>query len=356
MHGPWTVQRTSGKGRHHTLFTIVVIPLDVELIRCETRLFGGPTFEFFQANALAVLMVRDSDSICFPRLCLANGVGNLHRREWNFNSKLSRLIALTTLIPFQPAVAHASVGELATDVLVATLGAQLYGRLENDNVLPCCGNDAYTLDPPGTLATSLELYAAPHIPNDASSSSSPPRAFILQQRAPTIKGRQRQFCEQLAEWAAACGFGQLLVLAGFDPTFRGDQQLGLDGVSAVRYLASGASPGAATAGMRALEPDFVAQDRDLHGLLPPWPLLDQCDARQLRWAMIGSYASEGDNAPDGLLVAQHALRFLQATGALPGGGGGGGASAGPGADAGWQLKRPCSWVALYGRSFDKTLF
>lgn len=61
----------------------------------------------------------------------------------------------------QPAVAFANIGELALDVLVCTLKAHLAARLDDDNLLACAGNNAYSLQPPGLLATALELYQVP---------------------------------------------------------------------------------------------------------------------------------------------------------------------------------------------------
>jgi proteasome assembly chaperone 2 len=61
----------------------------------------------------------------------------------------------------QPAVAFANVGELAVDVLVTTLGAQLAARLDSPNLLACVGNNAYQPQPPGLLATAAELYHVP---------------------------------------------------------------------------------------------------------------------------------------------------------------------------------------------------
>lgn len=63
--------------------------------------------------------------------------------------------------PLQPAVAFANVGELAIDVLVCTLKAQLAARLDDENLLACVGNNAYSTQPPGLLATALELYQVP---------------------------------------------------------------------------------------------------------------------------------------------------------------------------------------------------
>lgn len=61
----------------------------------------------------------------------------------------------------QPAVAFANVGELSIDLLVCTLKAELVARVDSENVLACVGNNAYQLQPPGVLATAMELYHVP---------------------------------------------------------------------------------------------------------------------------------------------------------------------------------------------------
>jgi len=65
------------------------------------------------------------------------------------------------VLPLQPAVAFANIGELSIDVLICTMEAQLVARLDSDNVLPCVGNNAYQMQPPGLLATPMELYKVP---------------------------------------------------------------------------------------------------------------------------------------------------------------------------------------------------
>lgn len=61
----------------------------------------------------------------------------------------------------QPAVAQGNVGELAIDILIASLQATRVGTLEHEDVLPCCGNDPHDLSSPGCLSTSLELFEVP---------------------------------------------------------------------------------------------------------------------------------------------------------------------------------------------------
>lgn len=56
----------------------------------------------------------------------------------------------------QPALSIGNVGQLAVDLLVSSTGAERVGYLDDPNLLPCVGNDAYGLLPCGDLALPLE--------------------------------------------------------------------------------------------------------------------------------------------------------------------------------------------------------
>ena len=58
-------------------------------------------------------------------------------------------------------MAQGNVGELAIDVLIASLGATRVATLGHEDVLPCIGNDPYDMSSPGSLCTSLELFELP---------------------------------------------------------------------------------------------------------------------------------------------------------------------------------------------------
>lgn len=58
-------------------------------------------------------------------------------------------------IPTQPAIAQGNVGELAIDILIASLGSSRVATLEHEDVLPCVGNDPF--DAAG-LTTAMELH------------------------------------------------------------------------------------------------------------------------------------------------------------------------------------------------------
>lgn len=217
---------------------------------------------------------------------------------------------------------------------------------------------------------------------------------LLQQRAPAIPGRQKAFAAELASWAKASGFAHLLLLCGLDAQYRREQQLegpqlrflcvsgsSAAGSTATAAAAAGSSPAPPTgqlqqlsvqegafdsscskADVMRLEVDVVANERELHGLLPPWPLLDACADAGVQSTLVATFAAEGDNAQDGMQLAAKVLDVLSLHGLLPMQqqqavpAGSCGSSAG-GVASPWTLKVPCSWVGLFGRStVDTALF
>ena len=113
-----------------------------------------------------------------------------------------------------------------------------------------------------------------------------------------------------------------------------------------------------------------AEERALHGLLPPWPLIAACAERGLPSLLLTSFVSEGDNLPDAAALATHLMELLaadpavaptlaKAAGAAVAGvavaAEGGGVAAGAAAATGGEamtglptLRMPCSFASLYG--------
>jgi len=60
------------------------------------------------------------------------------------------------LCAFQPALSIGNVGQLVADLLISSMGSERVGYLDDPNVLPCVGNDAYGPFPQGDLALPLE--------------------------------------------------------------------------------------------------------------------------------------------------------------------------------------------------------
>ncbi|GKD55046.1 proteasome assembly chaperone 2 [Tanacetum coccineum] len=80
------------------------------------------------------------------------------------------------MLNFNPALSIGNVGQLAVDLLIAYSKAERIGCLDDPNVLPCVGNDAYTFATQGDLVLPLEAYESP-----ANALS------LIQQRSPIVK-------------------------------------------------------------------------------------------------------------------------------------------------------------------------
>ncbi len=100
----------------------------------------------------------------------------------------------------QAAESIGNVGQLAADLLIATLRLPLIGHLESQHLLPCLGLDAF--GPGGTLHLPLDVMA------DAER-----RLAVVQQRSPAVPGCQRLFAAELAAWLESAGFSQVGAVA-----------------------------------------------------------------------------------------------------------------------------------------------
>ncbi|KAI7758313.1 hypothetical protein M8C21_008831, partial [Ambrosia artemisiifolia] len=109
-------------------------------------------------------------------LVLQDFNNNNHKSVMEFNLEEGKHLydECSTLI--LPALSIGNVGQLAVDLLIASSKADRVGYLDDPNVLPCVGNDAYAPSPQGDLALPLEAYESP----------SSALTFI-QQRSPVVK-------------------------------------------------------------------------------------------------------------------------------------------------------------------------
>lgn len=104
-----------------------------------------------------------------------------------------------------PALSIGNVGQLVADLLISSMGSERVGYLDDPNVLPCVGNDAYGPFPQGDLALPLEAY------------DSPSNALtVIQQRSPVIKGMMVEFAKNMADFIAGIGKKHIIVLSSLD--------------------------------------------------------------------------------------------------------------------------------------------
>ncbi|KAG4967107.1 hypothetical protein JHK84_033158 [Glycine max] len=104
-----------------------------------------------------------------------------------------------------PALSIGNVGQLVADLLISSMGSERVGYLDDPNVLPCVGNDAYGPFPQGDLALPLEAY-------DSLSNA----LTIIQQRSPVVKGMMIEFAKNMADFLAGSGKKHIIVLSSLD--------------------------------------------------------------------------------------------------------------------------------------------
>ena len=269
----------------------------------------------------------------------------------------------STKNPQQPAVSIGNVGQLAADLLIATLGLEPCGTMLSPTALPAAGlgatggsggNGGDDDDEGGRerLSTELELFSPPP-PSSSSSCSSASDWVLLQQRSPDAQGSSRAAARALGAWAKAAGIAKILVLASVDAADRRDAALSSSnssssGPKTLAFVASGESLGewtaraescgaiplpseaeeegggeggkaaaaAAAAAAALLSPHETGLPPRGERRLPPWPLLAAARdggaaaaAAPPALALL-SYATEGDNAAAAVSLAAAAAGVL----------------------------------------------
>ncbi|XP_009761533.1 uncharacterized protein [Nicotiana sylvestris] len=260
-----------------------------------------------------------------------------------------------------PALSVGNVGQLAVDLLVASLRAERIGYLDDPNVVPCVGNDAYWPSPPGELALPVEVYE-----------SSPDALALVQQRSPVVKGMMVEFARNLANFAAANGKKHVIVLSGLE--FGRWRNIDMSSGLQIHYLSSSNSDGTddqcESQGWKRLPEYDPSQrmwkylndlakntasevedlpyeelgDEDYDASLPYAALFSCLKAKGLKVTCLLCYCSEGDNIPDAFNLADAVSKAL---GLRP--------NSSQGNEGGsWTV--PFSWKSVYGPPPDMSLF
>ncbi|ERN17668.1 proteasome assembly chaperone 2 [Amborella trichopoda] len=261
-----------------------------------------------------------------------------------------------------PALSIGNIGQLAVDLLIASLNAKRVGFLDEPSVLPCVGNDAYGPMPEGDLAIPLEVYDAPSH-----------GLSLIQQRSPVVKGMMIEFAKNLASCASDMGKTHIIILSGLDSGRR--RRCDLSSNMQIHYISSASVDGTDEVckhlGWKRLPEysptqkrwqylvslsegnivpdDFLSfddelTDEDYYPSLPFAALFSCCKAKDLKVTCILSYCSEGDNIPDSFRMAEAACHLLGVRmndihANEPGG---------------WLI--PLSWKTVYGPPPDISLF
>uniref|UniRef100_A0A5B7BBR8 Proteasome assembly chaperone 2 n=1 Tax=Davidia involucrata TaxID=16924 RepID=A0A5B7BBR8_DAVIN len=261
-----------------------------------------------------------------------------------------------------PALSIGNVGQLAVDLLISSTRAERIGYLDDPNVLPCVGNDAYLPLPQGNLALPLEVF-------DSSSNA----LTLVQQRSPIVKGMMVEFAKNVADFAAASGKKHVFVLSGLD--FGRWQTIDMSSGLQIYYLSSanmdGTDDNCERLGWKRLQEYNPAQRRwtylstlaegnvkqddnlpfedelgeeDYYPSLPFAALFSCLKAKGLNVTCLLCYCSEGDNIPDAFHLAEAACKLVGLSPNNFQGNEGGN----------WIV--PFSWKTVYGPPPDTSLF
>ncbi|XP_021738530.1 proteasome assembly chaperone 2-like [Chenopodium quinoa] len=262
-----------------------------------------------------------------------------------------------------PSLSIGNVGQLAVDLLISSTGSEKIGYLDDPNILPCVGNDAFGPLPHGDLALPLEVY-------DSVSS----KLTYVQQRSPVVKGMMVQFAQNLAEIAVAAGMNHVIVLSSLD--FGRWKKVDMSSGMPIHYLSStnadGSDDDCEKLGWKRLQEytpsqgrwqylstvaegniveensvpfdDDLEKDEDYYASLPFAALFSCFKARGLKVTCLLCYCSEGDNICDSFNLAEAACKI---SGLRP-------SDCHSGEDRGWIT--PLSWKSVYGPPPDMEMF
>ncbi|ODQ67455.1 hypothetical protein NADFUDRAFT_49885 [Nadsonia fulvescens var. elongata DSM 6958] len=246
--------------------------------------------------------------------------------------------SLYTLI--LPTVSVGNVPQLATDLLIHTLGATLVGRLDDEHVFPFAGpRDTSSSVKPGTenhVTTPLEVFSAGNL-------------LILQVRSPPLPGHARDFQDMLFTLVKELEVKDVLVLGSSD---KGLTESGNSAIEVVTFESKGdKSEGKSAMLLMSKIRDLTidhnstnANDKDDDNV---WNIIYKESTTPYGWLLyklaglletetlvpaivITSYVYEGDNFGDGEEMAAKVFEVLNLE-----------------RKSDWV--RPMSWVGAYGR-------
>uniref|UniRef100_A0A7S0IGG3 Proteasome assembly chaperone 2 n=1 Tax=Micromonas pusilla TaxID=38833 RepID=A0A7S0IGG3_MICPS len=209
-----------------------------------------------------------------------------------------------------PVVSHGNVGQLATDLLVASVtGARRIGCLDHPALLPCVGRDAFARDEGdgpggGHIALGMEVYRVGGGGGGA--------LCLAQQRAEVALGSQRSFAADVAEWIAERGFAEVVVLASAPSTEAkapGEiggtsfQHVTASDVPDDRCVAARITHRKTSGGGGGATADQKITREDDDRALPPWSLMRALRAKNVTAVALIATCSEGDNTEDAATMA-----------------------------------------------------
>ncbi|RWS09988.1 proteasome assembly chaperone 2-like protein [Dinothrombium tinctorium] len=244
-----------------------------------------------------------------------------------------------------PIVAVGNVGQLAVDILIATLfekkQCKFVGRILSDALIPVCGPDAFKLFS-NDVTTTCQIFQ-----------SSEHKLVILQQRAPCFKEKRQMYINQLIAWFKSCNFKQIVALSSSFLQFLAPS-LYKNEKHPIRYLHTSAFDDSFLKAFDTNDENYkpvVKIDRET--LLPSEngiihlpgsgiskSLLAKCESEQIKIVIFVLYCSEGDNTADAFAYVHHLNACLKLN-----------KNNDP-----YYWQAPISWQHLYGERYPQEIF
>jgi len=222
--------------------------------------------------------------------------------EFEAGVVLPDLSGFTMLLP---SVSVGNVGQLAIDVVLATLKPTLITQIIHPSLIPCCGADPLNVGSP-VLTTAMQLYVHPES-----------KLVVLQIRSGILPGKGSAFLTDLLEWAKENKITRLVCLTSSHAHERSDIQLR---GSPLRFLASSAldkdSP--VPEGFTRLEtkerfPGLCTEEQPEAVFIPGGGLAKRflvgCEEKEMQGLVLLKFCAEGDNTQDAIQVADYLQQY-----------------------------------------------
>jgi len=230
----------------------------------------------------------------------------------------------TTLI--LPVVSVGNVGQLAADLLIASLGLKRVAILDPSCLIPVAGPRE---DGEEGVTTPLEVYG-----------KSGCTVYVIQQRSPAISAMKEQFAQQLTSFVREAGFKSVLLLTGVDVLARTDRHMG---AAIYNFLSTNTSApfedrltltSPPFTKEKASEPPFIPGGGLTRRLLAAFK---SASIPSLSAGVLLHFVMEGDNREDARVLAERAAKVADV--------------------AILNFKEPPSWrFGLFGTPQDQTLY
>jgi len=222
--------------------------------------------------------------------------------EFEAGVVLPDLSGFTLLLP---SVSVGNVGQLAIDVVLATLKPTLVTQILHPSLIPCAGADPLKVGSP-ILTTAMQLYIHPES-----------KLVVFQIRSGLLPGKGGAFLTDLLEWAKEVKITRLVCLTSSHAHERSDVQLR---GSPLRFLASPslAKEAPVPESFIRLEtkerfPGLCSEEQPEALFIPGGGLAKRfllgCEEKEMQGLVLLKFCAEGDNTQDAIQVADYLQQY-----------------------------------------------